>query len=837
MPHASTLARIADFHAITSDTKTPLNDKCHALLELGRQAFGLDHGVISTRQDRDWRIVAASPAGVAPCPDPALPIAAGDPAANGPSFGQGGDRRPGDGAWLGTPILVHGKPWGAISFSGSPPAAPRPATADQLLLKLMAQWLGHAFTVAAHPTGPLVTDTLSDVTRESVVARELVHAVGDCVVAYDLRSPHRIRFVNAAAEALIGQHEADLVGHPLSDALRPFAADARDLLARLADEGAFETLATGNWNPVPFPVALLAARPVAALGLGLLSFREAGTEWRLREDAQLAEQVFQYSPEAIMVTDADGTILRVNPAFSLITGFRPEEAIGRNPNILRSDRHDGEFYRALWQALHEHGHWHGEIWDRRRNGEVYPKWLCINSVHLASGERRHIAQFADISERKLHEQRIDYLAHHDPLTGLANRRQLEERAGHALARARQGKSGLAVLLIDLDRFRHINDSLGHGIGDQVLVEAAGRLGAVVRANDVVARLGGDEFVVVLDGFADARAVAATAEAIRAALAVPYSTAGHVLHASASIGIATCPGDGEDLDTLVKLADIAMYQVKAECRDGWRFFQHHVHEAARARHQVERDLRSALEAGQLRLHYQPQYDVAGARVIAWEALLRWQHPERGAIEPEQFIPLAEETGLIVPIGAWVLETACRDAVSWSAARGHNERVSVNLSARQVERAEFVDDVIAILARTGLPPGRLELELTESMLFGDTARVRDNLERIKDLGIKLALDDFGTGYSTLASLTHFTVDRLKIDRSFLADIERPGNAAIIAAVVTLASALGLEVVAEGVENTTQLAFLLDRGCLHAQGFLYGRPMPSAEVPHFAVPATAS
>ncbi len=670
------------------------------------------------------------------------------------------------------------------------------------------------------------------------LCRDIVHAVGEGVLTYASRAPHRIGFVNRAAEALIGHARDGIVGRHVDDALRlaPGAGPVHaSLRARLDDEDAFEALVTTPWRPAPFPVAIMAARHLDDAGIVVLTFRDIGAEWHAREGLQLAEQVFEYSPEAILVTDASGTILRVNPAFTLITGYRPEEAVGRSPRILRSDRHDADFYAGLWRALLEDGHWHGEIWDRRKSGEIYPKWLCINAVRLPSGELRFVALFADISERKAHEQRIDHLAHHDALTGLANRRQLQARAPRLLAGARRGEAGAALLLIDLDHFKQINDSLGHDVGDHLLVEVAGRLNAAVRASDIVARLGGDEFVVLLGRIDGSRDVAPLAEKIRAALARPHEIDGHVLHATPSIGIALCPADGATLDTLLKAADIAMYQVKAAERNGWRFFEPKMDEEVRRRQRLAADLRAALAGRQLALHYQPQLDVGGRRVIAWEALLRWNHPELGQIGPEEFIPIAEETGLIVPIGAWVLETACRDAVAWSARRGDAESIAVNVSARQIEHGDFTAGLVAILARTGLPARRLELELTESALFGDTPRVRATLDGLRALGVRLTLDDFGTGYSSLAGLNHFAIDRLKIDRGFTAGLDQPRSAAIVAAVVTLAAALGLDVVAEGVETSEQLAFLMDKGCMIAQGFLHGRPMPADAVATFApVPA---
>ncbi len=443
------------------------------------------------------------------------------------------------------------------------------------------------------------------------------------MLIHDHLPPHTIRFANSVAEALIGHPAEGLIGRPLGETIKLAGHAPRPaLLQRLTESLPCEVEVTTPWQSAPFPVLFISHMPLAQPGAPrLLTFRHIGAEWRAREHLRLADEVFEYSPEAIMVTDEAGTILRVNPAFTLITGYSPDEVVGRNPRILRSGRHDAAFYENMWRALIEQGHWHGEIWDRRKSGEEYPKWLCINRVELPTGGVRYVALFADITERKVHEARIDYLAYHDTLTGLANRRQLEERARRLLSGQRRSDARAALLLIDLDRFKHINDSLGHDVGDQLLIEVAGRLQGAVRANDLVVRLGGDEFVVLLEGVGAADEVAALAEKIRTRLAEDYTISGHRLHTSPSIGIALAPADGRDLATLLKAADVAMYQVKGTTRNGWRFFEPAMDVAARERHALEADLRRALQERQFVLYYQPEYDVAGRRVVAWEALLR------------------------------------------------------------------------------------------------------------------------------------------------------------------------------------------------------------------------
>ncbi|MCK9283197.1 MAG: EAL domain-containing protein [Rhodocyclaceae bacterium] len=670
--------------------------------------------------------------------------------------------------------------------------------------------------------------------RANEMSRTVLRAIGEGVVGIEEASPHRIRFLNPAAEALIGKPEGEIIGRPLDAIIRLLPDDetcVAPLFTRLSQGSAFEAMIATAGREAAFPATFISSRTLDEAGLVVVTIRDVTADWEADEQLQLAEQVFEYSPEAILVTDGDGRILRVNPAFTLISGYLPEEAIGKTPRILRSDRHDAAFYDEMWRCLKEEGHWHGEIWDQRKSGEIYPKWLCINRVRRPQGGTCYVALFADISERKAHEERIDYLARHDALTGLSNRRQLEERMDRLAASGRRGDQGTALLLIDLDRFKQVNDSLGHQVGDQLLVEVARRLNGCVRASDMVARLGGDEFVVVLDRVSDHRDVALVAEKIRESVARPVDVGQHRLHTSPSIGISLYPWDGGDLKGLLQAADIAMYQVKAAGRNAWMFFEARMNDEVRLRHQLEADMRLAMERQEFEVYFQPQFDIGGGGVVAWEALLRWQHPQRGWIDPGEFIPVAEESGLIVALGEWVIATACRQAVAWLDCRAPCERVAVNLSPRQIEQSNLLEVVAGVLRDTGLPPQRLELELTEAALMNDTPKVQETLAGFKALGVRLTLDDFGTGYSSLSYLSSFAVDRLKIDRSFILEIKsRPNNGAIIHAMVALAKALGLEVVAEGVETSEQLAFLVESGCANAQGYLYGRPMPAEAIPHF-------
>ncbi len=547
------------------------------------------------------------------------------------------------------------------------------------------------------------------------------------------------------------------------------------------------------------------------------------------ETLELYANVFHHSGEAIMVTDHDNRIVAVNPAFSRQTGYALAEIIGKNPRMLASGRTTPETYAALWAALAESGYWQGELWDRNRDGVIYPKWAAISAIRDVRGEVTHyIASFTDISERKAAEERIEHLAHHDSLTGLFNRYNLEIRLSQALLSARRESRFLAVLFIDLDRFKVINDTLGHHTGDQLLVEVAHRLRRCVRESDIVARQGGDEFVVVLCGLATAAEASPVAGKILQALAEPYEVDGDRLHSSPSIGIAIFPDDGGDAGTLMKHADAAMYHAKEQGRNNLQYFTAELNAAASERLLLERELRIAIELQQFELHYQPQFLADGPfdRPFAVEALVRWRHPQRGLIPPDRFIPVAEETGLIEAIGDWVLHEACSQLAQWKAEAIGPRRVAVNISAHQLRTAELVLRVAEVLQRHRLAHDELELEITESVAMSDPASAIEQLEALRDLGVTLAIDDFGTGYSSLAYLKRLPIQVLKLDRAFVRDIESDENdAAISAATLALAHSLGLKVVAEGIETEGQSRFLREHGCDLLQGYLYGRPEPAA------------
>jgi len=547
---------------------------------------------------------------------------------------------------------------------------------------------------------------------------------------------------------------------------------------------------------------------------------------------RIAATAFE-SQQGMFITDANGVILRVNKAFTEITGYSSADCVGRTPKLLSSGRHDATFYSAMRDTLQRTGTWQGEIWNRRKNGEIYPEWLTISAVR--DGDEKvtnYVSTLTDITMRKQAQEEIRHLAFYDALTGLPNRRLLHDRLRLALvASTRRDRQG-ALLFIDLDNFKTLNDTLGHDMGDRLLKQVGKRLSACVRERDTVARLGGDEFVVMLEDLARQPQEAAgqsrsIGEKILAALNRPYDLDGHEYHNTPSVGITLFGDSQEGIDELMKRADLAMYEAKAMGRNTLRFFDPQMQAVVTARASLEKDLREALQRNQLRLFYQPQVDAAGA-VIGAEALVRWQHPQRGFVSPAEFIPLAEETGLILPLGLWVLESACAQLAVWAEQVGTRRfTVSVNVSARQFRQPNFVDQVLAVLASSGADPQRLKLELTESMLLDNVQGMIDRMGTLKDHGVGFSLDDFGTGYSSLSYLKRLPLDQLKIDQSFVRDLLTDPNDEVIArTIIALASTLGLSVIAEGVETAAQRDALAAQGCHAYQGYLFSRPLPVAD-----------
>jgi len=551
---------------------------------------------------------------------------------------------------------------------------------------------------------------------------------------------------------------------------------------------------------------------------------------RIESDLRIAATAFE-AQEGMFITDAKGVILRVNPGFSEITGYSASEAIGKTPGLLSSGRHDAAFYATMRESIEQTGAWQGEIWNRRKSGEIFPEWLTITAVKDGDGNiTHHVSTLTDITQRKAAENEIKHLAFYDPLTRLPNRRLLLDRLQHALSSSARSARAGALMFIDLDHFKTLNDTLGHDKGDLLLQGVAQRLLASVREIDTVARLGGDEFVVMLEDLSmhDEEAAGQTevvGEKILAALNQPYDLAGHEYQSTPSIGITLFNGHSSTLEELLKRADLAMYQAKAAGRNAIRFFDPEMQSIVNTRAVLEADLREAVRDNQFVLHYQAQVDGTGKQTGV-EALVRWQHPKRGLVSPADFIPLAEETGLILPLGHWVLKTACRQLVAWSLAPATADLcMAINVSALQCRQADFVAQVLAVLEDSGANPHKLKLELTESMLFDNVEDMISKMSALKAHGVGFSLDDFGTGYSSLSYLKRLPLDQLKIDQSFVRDLLTDTNdAAIARTIVALAESLGLSVIAEGVETEAQRDCLARQGCHAYQGYFFGRPGPA-------------
>jgi diguanylate cyclase (GGDEF)-like protein/PAS domain S-box-containing protein len=559
------------------------------------------------------------------------------------------------------------------------------------------------------------------------------------------------------------------------------------------------------------------------------TFRDITDRKSVESDLMIAAAAFD-AHVGILVSSADGVILSVNRAFTEITGYSSQEIQGQNPRILKSGRHDAEFYKRMWGEIHCYGTWQGEVWDKRKSGEIYPKWLTIKALKGKAGIVTHyVATQSDISDRKAAENVIENLAYYDPLTQLPNRRLLRDRLQQSIAaNQRYGQSG-AVMFVDLDNFKQINDTRGHDAGDALLQEVARRLVSTVRNGDTVARLGGDEFVLVLqelspDLFEAVAQADAVGHKVLEALNAPHHINEIIHYCTPSVGIAMFQGNVHKIDEIFRQADIAMYQAKKAGKNGLRFFNEQMQESIDKRTKLEHELRQALELKQFTLHYQMQID-SSSKPFGAEALIRWAHPERGMVFPADFIPMVEEIGLICPMGEWVLETACQQLRAWEDNAVTKDLVlSVNVSAKQFHEDCFVTQVKSIVQRYAINPALLKLELTESMLIENIECTIATMIELKDIGVEISLDDFGTGYSSLQYLKRLPLNQLKIDKSFVRDVETDSNdRAIVRTIIAMAKGLKLSVIAEGVESEAQRQFLMENGCYHYQGYLFGKPMP--------------
>lgn len=572
-------------------------------------------------------------------------------------------------------------------------------------------------------------------------------------------------------------------------------------------------------------IFLARARLFSFLGMGARLRRQRVDQERLRQ----AAVVFDCTREGVLVSDHNGVIVHVNPALVKITGYAPEEVLGQRPNMFKSGHHGPEFYQAVFESLEKTGEWHGEIWNRRKSGEIYPQWQTIRAVRDNKDQITHyVAVFSDISAIKNTQSELMRLAHHDPLTDLPNRLLFTDRAEQALAYAQRHKSGCALLMIDLDHFKIINDSMGHNVGDLLLKAVGERLTAVFGKGFTVARLGGDEFAVLVENCTQVAQAAGFAQQVLEVMKGAFILETHQLFISASVGISLYPNDALNAEQLLRNADSALFKAKSAGREGYALYTEELTAHAQYRIEVASDLRRALEQQELRVYFQPVHDLTTSRMVGVEALVRWQHPQRGLVAPGEFIPIAERTGLIAEIDAWVLEQACWQMCQWQAAGVDLSFVAVNISSRLFARPELYQLVSTVLADTGLNPALLELEVTESAVMDNSEVALEQMHRLRELGLRLAIDDFGTGFSSLLRLKRLPVQKLKIDQGFVAGL--PGDdddVAIVRAVIALAQSMGMQVHAEGIEYVEQAQFLLDHHCDLGQGYWFGRPVPARDL----------
>ena len=567
------------------------------------------------------------------------------------------------------------------------------------------------------------------------------------------------------------------------------------------------------------------ARLFSFLGIGARLKRQRQDQERLRQ----AAVVFDCTREGVLVSDRNGVIVHVNRALVKITGYTPEEVLGQRPSLFKSGHHGAQFYQAVFQSLQKNGEWHGEIWNRRKSGEIYPQWQTIRAVRDLKGHVSHyVAVFSDISAIKNSQTEMMRLAHQDPLTDLPNRLLFTDRTEQALTYAQRHKSGCALLMIDLDHFKIINDSLGHNVGDLLLKAVGERLLSVFGKGFTVARLGGDEFAVLIEHCNQVAQAAGFAQKVLEVMKGAFIIDSHQLFMSASVGISLFPNDALNAEQLLRNADSALFKAKSAGREGYALYTEELTAHAQYRIEVASDLRRALEQHELRVYFQPVHDLTTSRLVGVEALVRWQHPQRGLVAPGEFIPIAERTGLIAEIDAWVLEQACWQMCQWQAAGVNLSFVAVNISSRLFARPELYQLVSTVLADTGLDPALLELEVTESAVMDNSEVALEQMHRLRELGLRLAIDDFGTGFSSLLRLKQLPVQKLKIDQGFVAGL--PGDdddVAIVRAVIALAQSMGMQVHAEGIEHVEQAQFLLDYNCDLGQGYWFGRPMPAREL----------
>ncbi len=705
-------------------------------------------------------------------------------------------------------------------------------------------WVELHGTIMARDGRPTITGTALDITERVEAERSLrdsearfraiYDGVNDAILIIEPKNG-MIVDLNNKAEEMVGYSADEVRRLGMSDlsAGDPVAAQAAaEEWIRAAAQGAPQLLEwqARNREGETFWVEInMRAARIGGVERILVLARDITERRASEEKLRLTNQVFESTREGVVITDAEDRIISVNPAFSEITGYRESEVLRRTPRIMQSGFHDRSFYQAMWQSISQTGHWQGEVWNRRKSGETYPEWLTISAVHDEHGVvTNYVGVFTDVSRLKHSEAEVQRLAHYDPLTSFPNRVLFMSRLEHALELHQRSGVRIAVMFCGLDRFKSINESMGYSLGDELLQAVSRRIYSRLESGDTLARFGGDEFAILIESDHEPEEIAQVARGVVELSDTPIELSnGDSVFAGISVGVSLSPGDGDDAAALVTNANAAMQQAKTEGRHTYRFYKHGLTEVARERLYMESRLRGAIEQQGLEIYYQPMVDVASGRILGAEALCRWQDPELGQVPPNRFIPLAEDTGLIEPLGRWVLEAACRQTAAWQAAGLDDLKIAVNVSSRQFELGVLGGELASILEETGLNPAWLDLEITESVLMEHGERSLATLESLRETGVGVSIDDFGTGYSSLAYLKRFAITKFKIDGVFIKEL--PGNrddAELVSTMIGMAHNLNLRVVAECVETDGQLAFLKDRGCDEFQGYLVSPPVPASE-----------
>jgi len=664
----------------------------------------------------------------------------------------------------------------------------------------------------------------------------IINSMNDALLIVD--TDFIIERINPATKTLLGFEKDEIVGESIQIFFQESPVLQRMLFETLPKSGVMESTElqciSKNQESIPVQSSVFSIRDnVSNIILKyIFTLHDIRNRKRKEDELKIAAATFN-TDQGILITDSEPRIIRVNQAFQKITGYSPEEVMGKNPSIISSHRHDNAFYKSLWKTLHRTGRWEGEIWNRRKNGQIYPEWLTITAIKNSDNQTtQYVAIFSDITKRKEAEEEIKNLAFYDALTSLPNRRLFLDRFHLALSQSERSKKFGAIIFMDLDKFKGLNDMMGHEYGDLLLIEVAKRISKNLRHMDTVARFGGDEFVILIeeistDSTETLQKISLIAEKIRTSLEAPYKLKDYTYSSSSSIGVCLYCGNEKSEGELLKSADMAMYQAKESGRNTIRFFDPVMQAAVEKRALLEFRLKNALENNQFRLFYQIQVDRSGHPIGA-EALVRWNEPTLGLILPEQFIHIAEESSIILELGRWVIDTACAQLANWS----NNDKMkhlslSVNISARQFSFFNFVEEIKFVLKKYSINASRLKLELTEHILLHNVNEVIDKMHALRELGVKLSIDDFGTGYSSLSYLKKLPINQLKIDKTFIQDVTtNPNDAIMVKTMISLGDNFHLDVIAEGVETKEQLAFLIDNGCLATQGFLFGTPITIEE-----------